>query len=200
MEIKQVEFVKSSTNLKQCPTADKPEFAFIGRSNVGKSSLINLLCNRNKLAKISTRPGKTQLLNHFLVNEAWYLVDLPGYGYAKVSKGQRKIFKGMMLNYLEGRRTLLCTFVLIDSRLSPQQVDLDFIQWMGEKGLPFALVFTKTDKLGKNQVQSNIALFRKTLIKDWEELPPIFLTSAFKKEGRDELLAYIGEVFSALND
>jgi GTP-binding protein len=198
MDIRQVEFVKSSAGLKQCPEANKPEFAFIGRSNVGKSSLINMLCNRNKLAKTSTRPGKTQLLNHFLVDNAWYLVDLPGYGYAKVSKGQRREFKGMILNYIEKRTSLICTFVLIDSRHEPQQVDIDFLEWMGMKGLPFVLVFTKTDKMGKTLAQSSIAKYRKTLLKTWEELPPVFMSSAVKKEGRGEILGYIGELLETV--
>jgi GTP-binding protein len=193
MEIKKVDFLKSSANLKQCPPADKAEFAFIGRSNVGKSSLINMLCGRNKLAKVSTRPGKTQLINHFMVNDSWYLVDLPGYGYAKVSKDQRRVFKGMMLTYLEERTSLVITFVLIDSRLEPQQIDLEFISWMGQKGIPFVIVFTKTDKLGKNQVQSNVAKYRKTLKKQWEELPPIFLSSAQTNLGGDEIRAFIDE-------
>lgn len=193
MEIKKVDFLKSSANLKQCPPADKAEFAFIGRSNVGKSSLINMLCGRNKLAKVSTRPGKTQLINHFMVNDSWYLVDLPGYGYAKVSKDQRRVFKGMMLTYLEERTSLVMTFVLIDSRLEPQQIDLEFISWMGQKGIPFVIVFTKTDKLGKNQVQSNVAKYRKTLKKQWEELPPIFLSSAQTNLGGDEIRTFIDE-------
>lgn len=194
MNIHQVSFVKSSTNLSQCPEANKPEFAFIGRSNVGKSSLINMICQRNKLAKTSTRPGKTQLINHFMVDDTWYLVDLPGYGYAKVSKDKRRTFKGMMLNYLEGRSTLVNTFVLVDSRHEPQAVDLEFIRWMGERAIPFAIVFTKADKLGRNQVQSNIAKYRKTLLKEWEELPPIFITSATEKEGREPILDYIAAV------
>lgn len=199
MSIKIVDFVKSSTTLNQCPEANKPEFAFIGRSNVGKSSLINMLCQRNKLAKTSTRPGKTQLINHFIVNDQWYLVDLPGYGYAKVSKDKRRVFKGMMLNFLEGRSSLVNTFVLIDSRLEPQTVDLDFIRWMGEKGLPFAIAFTKTDKLGKTQIQSNIAKYRRTLAKEWDELPPIFLTSATDKVGREEVLAYVDECLTTVS-
>lgn len=194
MNIHQVAFEKSSAKLSQCPEANKPEFAFIGRSNVGKSSLINMLCQRNKLAKTSTRPGKTQLINHFMVDDTWYLVDLPGYGYAKVSKDKRRTFKGMMLNYLEGRSTLVNTFVLIDSRHEPQTVDLEFIRWMGERAIPFAIVFTKADKLGKNQVQSNIATYRKTLLKEWEELPPMFITSATEKEGREPILDYIAAV------
>ncbi len=200
MTIKTVDFVKSSTNLNQCPEAKKPEFAFIGRSNVGKSSLINMLCQRNKLAKTSTRPGKTQLINHFEVNNEWYLVDLPGYGYAKVSKDKRRVFKGMMLNYLEGRSTLVNTFVLIDSRHDPQAVDLDFLRWMGEKGLPFAIVFTKTDKLGKTKVQANIAKYRRTLAKEWEELPPIFFTSATEKTGREDVLDYLAECLNTVAD
>jgi GTP-binding protein len=197
MEIKKVDFLKSSANLKQCPAADKAEFAFIGRSNVGKSSLINMLCGRNKLAKVSTRPGKTQLINHFMVNDSWYLVDLPGYGYAKVSKDQRRVFKGMMLTYLEERTSLVMTFVLIDSRLDPQQIDLEFMAWMGQKGIPFVIVFTKTDKLGKNQVQSNVAKYRKTLKKQWEELPPIFLSSAQTNLGGDEIRSFIHEQWNA---
>jgi GTP-binding protein len=200
MPIKTVDFVKSSTNLSQCPEAKKPEFAFIGRSNVGKSSLINMLCQRNKLAKISTRPGKTQLINHFIVNDEWYLVDLPGYGYAKVSKDKRRVFKGMMLNYLEGRSTLVNTFVLIDSRHEPQAVDLDFLRWMGEKGLPFAIVFTKIDKLGKTQIQSNIAKYRRTLAKEWEALPPMFLTSATDKVGREDVLDYLDQCLHTVSE
>lgn len=193
MDIKQVDFVKSSTTPGQCPESNRPEFAFIGRSNVGKSSLINMLCGRNKLAKVSTRPGKTQLINHFYVNDSWFLVDLPGYGYAKVSKDKRKVFKGMMLNYLESRRTLLMTFVLIDSRLEPQQVDLDFIEWMGQKGIPFVLVFTKTDKIGRNQVQSNVARYKRTLLKQWEEVPRFFLTSATERTGGEDIRSFIAE-------
>jgi len=193
MDIKQVDFVKSSTTPAQCPESNRPEFAFIGRSNVGKSSLINMLCGRNKLAKVSTRPGKTQLINHFYVNDSWFLVDLPGYGYAKVSKDKRKVFKGMMLNYLESRRTLLMTFVLIDSRLEPQQVDLDFIEWMGQKGIPFVLVFTKTDKIGRNQVQSNVARYKRTLLKQWEEVPRFFLTSATERTGGEDIRSFIAE-------
>lgn len=194
MIIKQAEFVISNTNHLKCPKDGKIEFAFIGRSNVGKSSLINMLTNRKSLAKTSGKPGKTQLINHFLINGEWYLVDLPGYGWAKVSKTKRSEFGDIISGYLTERATLACTFILIDSRIPPQLNDLSFINWMGENGLPFCLVFTKVDKLTKNKLQSSLAAFRRKLLEDWEEMPPLFVTSAVDKVGQQELLDYIQEI------
>lgn len=194
MEIKLTEFVKSSANQSQCPEPKLPEYAFIGRSNVGKSSLINMLTQRKDLAKISGRPGKTQLINHFLINKEWYLVDLPGFGYARVSKKLKATFGPMIQNYLMHRENLMCTFHLIDSRHEPQPNDLEFMQWLGERGLAFCIVFTKTDKLTPTKLEENIEAYKKRLLEDWEELPPIFLSSASHKTGRDEILKYIHEV------
>ncbi len=193
MQIKQAEFVVSNTDYKKCPPQVKPEFAFIGRSNVGKSSLINMLCDRNKLAKTSVRPGKTQLINHFLINDDWYLVDLPGYGYAKVSKKDRAKWQKMINGYLLNRLNLMCTFILIDMRIPPQKIDLEMIESFGENGLPFALVFTKADKLKKADVETNFSNYKNTLLEDWEELPPLFTTSAVEAIGQDELLDFIIE-------
>jgi len=193
MEIHNASFVISNTDVKKCPKPDKPEYAFIGRSNVGKSSLINMLTNRNKLAKTSGKPGKTQLINHFLINNHWYLVDLPGYGYASVSKDQRRKWSGFIQEYLQTRINLLCTFVLIDVRHDPQKIDLEFMEWLGENGLPFVIVFTKTDKLGKNAVAKNVATYEKEMLKVWEELPQRFLTSAADKSGGQELLDFVQE-------
>lgn len=191
----QAQFVISNTDYRKCPDPDCPEFAFIGRSNVGKSSLINMLCQAKDLAKTSSKPGKTQLINHFSINQKqWYLVDLPGYGYAKTAKSIRDTFQGMIRSYLENRENLYCTFVLIDSRLEPQKIDLQFLEFLGEKGIPFALVFTKTDKLGTNQIQKNIELFKKTMQQTWEELPPSFISSSVNRIGRDEILSFIHEV------
>jgi GTP-binding protein len=187
--IKSAEFVKSSSSISQCPLDRKPEYAFIGRSNVGKSSLINMLTNRNKLAKISSRPGKTQLINHFLIDDNWYLVDLPGYGWAKVSKSDQ---------YLKERETLMNVFLLIDSRHEPQKNDLEFMAWLGEQGLPFSLIFTKIDKQGKTVLQKNIALYKRTLKQSWEELPPIFLVSNVNAIGGPEILDYIQSVNRSL--
>lgn len=171
-----------------------PEIAFIGRSNVGKSSLINMLCNHSKLAKTSGTPGKTQLINHFLINEHWHLVDLPGYGYAKLSKSARAKFGTMISGYLLKREQLINTFILIDCRLKPQQIDVEFINFMGENGLPFSVVFTKADKLKPMELKNNTETFKKELLKYWEELPPCFITSSSKKTGRDELLDYIAQI------
>jgi GTP-binding protein len=192
--IKSAEFVKSSSKLSECPPSDRPEYAFIGRSNVGKSSLINMLTGRKKLAKTSATPGKTQLINHFSIDDRWFLVDLPGYGWAKVSKTEKAKWKDMTSEYLWGREKLYCLFVLLDSRLEPQKIDLEFIQKQGEDGIPMALVFTKADKQGASKTQQSIARYRKTLRKDWEELPPIFLTSAVTGTGREELLDFIHKV------
>jgi GTP-binding protein len=197
MEIKTANFVVSNTDYKKCPAPNLPEYAFIGRSNVGKSSLINMLTNFSKLAKISGRPGKTQLINHFIINENWYLVDLPGYGYAKVSKKNRNKWQEFIQAYLINRENLYCLFILIDARLEPQQIDIEFIFWAGEKGIPFSIVFTKADKLSKNELASNVAAFKKELLKSWEELPAQFITSAVQKTGRDEILNYIDTINKA---
>ncbi|MEM9390956.1 MAG: ribosome biogenesis GTP-binding protein YihA/YsxC [Bacteroidota bacterium] len=197
MNIIKSEFVTSSANISQCPKEELPEFAFIGRSNVGKSSLINMLTDRKALAKVSSKPGKTQLINHFIINESWYLVDLPGYGWAKVAKTEKAKWGVMIHDYLLERQGLVNLFVLVDSRLEPQKIDVEFINWLGEKQIPFAIVFTKADKQSKNKTESNIAKYRRFLKNYWEELPPIFTTSSFKKEGRDEVLNFIESLVTA---
>jgi len=194
MDIVSASYVISSPDVKSCPPADKPEYAFIGRSNVGKSSVINMLCNNQKLAKTSGTPGKTQLINHFLVNEEWYLVDLPGYGFAKVSQRDRNRWEQMIEHYLRKRENLLNVFVLIDSRHEPQQIDLKFIDQLGKWEVPFALVFTKSDKETQRTVAANIKAFLNAMRANWEFLPPHFVTSAVKKLGRDKLLQFIGEI------
>lgn len=191
MKINQAEFVISSTDIKQCPKPDKPEYAFIGRSNVGKSSLINMLTFRKKLAKISSTPGKTILINHFIVNKSWYLVDLPGYGYAKRSKTERHKWEKMIRKYILNRTSMLTLFVLIDSRIEPQQIDLDFIDWLGISNIPFVLTFTKADKLKPLQLTTNIENYKIKLLEKWEEVPLCLVTSAVKGDGRDEVLDYI---------
>jgi len=193
MKITTAEFISSYADVRKCPLPDKPEFAFIGRSNVGKSSLINMLTNSKKLAKTSVTPGKTQTINHFLVNKAWYLVDLPGYGYASVSKSTRAGFGKMIEDFVLQRENITCLFVLIDARLEPQDNDLNFIQWAGSKNVPIALLFTKIDKLKRNELQKNLKEYEKKLLTQWEELPTIILTSAVKKTGKDELLIFIDE-------
>ncbi|MCB0505571.1 MAG: YihA family ribosome biogenesis GTP-binding protein [Cyclobacteriaceae bacterium] len=198
MKIKSAEFIMSNSDVRKCPKADIPEFAFIGRSNVGKSSLINMLTNRKNLAKTSGKPGKTQLINHFQINNQWYLVDLPGYGWAKVSKTERNKFGDIIARYLVERENLVCTFVLIDIRLKPQPIDLEFINWMGENNLPFALIFTKADKLSKNKVQASRAAFHKVLKNDWAELPVSFITSSLSKEGAEDVLDYVEDVMGSL--
>jgi len=198
MLVKEARFVVSSANVNQCPDVSIPEYAFIGRSNVGKSSLINMLTERKKLAKISGRPGKTQLINHFMINEQWHLVDLPGYGWAKVSKSARDDFGKMIQNYLLNRPQLVCLFVLIDSRHPPQKIDLSFIEWVGVHQIPFVLVFTKADKQSRNKTEKSIASYRKTLRQEWAELPPVFITSAVDGSGREELLDYIGQTLNVL--
>ena len=185
------EFVKSSSSLKECPKPDLPEYAFIGRSNVGKSSLINMLCAHKGLAKTSATPGKTRLINHYKVNELWYLVDLPGYGYAKVSKNQRKDFDKTLFNYLSKRENLHCVFVLIDSRIPPQANDMEFIRRLGELQIPFSIVFTKTDKTTQKQLSDNTKTFKNEMLKTWEELPPCFYTSSNTKAGREEIFEFI---------
>lgn len=192
MEIEKAEFVSSHADVKKCPPPERPEFAFIGRSNVGKSSLINMLAGRKKLAKTSSTPGKTQTINHFVINDAWYLVDLPGYGYASTSKDKRAQFGKMIQDYITQRENLYCLFILVDSRHEPQRIDLDFIHWVGRNEIPVALVFTKSDKLGTNELKKNTALYERTLLKTWAELPPLFITSSEKKKGREEVLNFIG--------
>ncbi len=195
MEIVDASFFKSSSNVKQCPKADRPEYAFIGRSNVGKSSLINKLCNRKALAKTSSTPGKTQLINHFSINNSeWYLVDLPGYGYAKVSKKLRSGFSKIILDYIGHRENLMCLFILIDSRIPIQKADLDFMNLMVENGVPIALIFTKTDKLNKTQYATNTKAYEANLLEYWEELPPIFYSSAVNGQGSDEILSFIEDI------
>lgn len=191
MKIKSAEFVISNTNPQLCPKPDKPEYAFIGRSNVGKSSLINTLTERKSLAKTSTTPGKTQLINHFLINDEWYLVDLPGYGYAKSSKKLREKWDGFIRQYLNNRSNLIYTFVLLDSRLKPQKIDLEFMEMLGIKGIPFVMIFTKLDKLSSSAANKNLTAYKKEMLKAWEELPPIILTSSSTKMGREEVLSLI---------
>lgn len=196
MQVKNAQFVSSNNNYLLCPKSDKPEYAFIGRSNVGKSSLINMLVNHEGLAKTSSKPGKTQLINHFLINDKnkpWYLVDLPGYGYAKTSKSSAELWSKFTLDYLKKRSNLLCVFVLIDARLEPQKIDLEFMAWLAENQLAFCIVFTKTDKLNKVVLAKNLAHYKKILLQDWEELPQQFITSSELKKGRDEILTFIGE-------
>jgi len=194
MIIKTATFICSNTKVSALPTANMPEYAFIGRSNVGKSSLINMLVNQHGLAKTSQRPGKTQLINHFLVNEKWYIVDLPGYGYAKVSKSSREKWEKFIRNYITKRESLQCVFVLIDSRIEPQKIDLEFCCWMGEIQIPFALAFTKADKQSTVKTKQNVEAFKKALGGWFEEIPPYFITSAEKGAGRDEILQFIDDV------
>jgi len=191
MEIKKAEFVSSVADVNKCPPPVKAEFAFIGRSNVGKSSLLNMLTNRKGLAKTSNTPGKTQTINHFIINDEWYAVDLPGYGYARVSKDKREGFGNIIESYILRRENLHCLFILLDVRLEPQKIDLSFIQWCGEKGIPLCLIFTKADKLTKNQLNRNIGAYRSTLLKTWEELPAILVTSSTEKTGREDVLLFI---------
>jgi len=191
MIIRTAEYLLSNTDYKKCPENDVKEFAFIGRSNVGKSSLINMLTNNKGLAKISSSPGKTQKINHFLINKSWYLVDLPGYGFAKVSKVMREKFQKMINDYVLFRPNLVCLFVLIDSRIPPQKIDVDYVNWLGVNSIPFAIIFTKTDKLGKNTLSSNMETYKNELLKSWETLPEIFLSSSENGTGKEEILAYI---------
>jgi GTP-binding protein len=196
MEILQAEFVKSSAHITECPPHDRPEYAFIGRSNVGKSSLINMLAKHKDLAKISGTPGKTQLINHFAINDLgkpWYLVDLPGFGYAKVSKTSRMSWAKTSEQYLASRKNLMCVMLLIDSRHPPQKVDLEFMEWMGEKNLSFVMVFTKIDKLNKAERAAFLPRYEERMLQQWHEMPPVFCTSAVKGEGRKELLEFIGQ-------
>ncbi len=196
LTIKDARFQKSSTGLKGCPGDNLPEYAFIGRSNVGKSSLINMLTNRNRLAKTSSTPGKTQLINHFLINEQWYLVDLPGYGYARMPVREREKMMKMIREYVLKRKNMVCLFLLIDARLEMQKTDLQFLQFLGSNQVPFALVFTKTDKFTDSRIRQNIDQYKKSLLESWESLPPVFLTSALHKKGRGELLEFIQETLN----
>ena len=196
--IKNARFVISNSDIKKCPNDGKPEYAFIGRSNVGKSSLINMLTGHSKLAMTSSKPGKTLLINHFIVNNEWYLVDLPGYGYAKRSKSQQEQLQHIISNYILDREQMTLLFVLIDSRHEPQKIDLEFFQWLGENGVPFSIVFTKADKLTRSKLAENVAAYKNRLLEDWEELPPVFITSSETALGRDEVLQYIDEVNKTL--
>ena len=194
MKIKTADFVISNTEVDKCPTDGRPEYAFIGRSNVGKSSLINMLTDNKKLAKISGRPGKTQLINHFIINDEWYLVDLPGYGYAKSSKMNRAQWEKFIVEYLTKREELLNVFVLIDSRLEPQKIDMEFMNWCGEKQIAFSMVFTKIDKLSSSALQKNLAKYKKEMLKSWEALPPVYTTSSVSKFGQERILNYIEQI------
>jgi len=199
MKIKTADFVVSNTKVEKCPDVKLPEYAFIGRSNVGKSSLINMLTDRKKLAMVSGRPGKTRLINHFLINQNWHLVDLPGYGYARVSKREKKVFQKFITDYFKKRKQLVSAFVLIDIRLEAQKIDLEFMQWLGENAIPFALIFTKADKLKPNAVKRNVEEYKTTLLETWEAVPPCFITSSSKKEGKDEVLGYIDQINQQIN-
>ena len=198
MIIKDAHFISSNSKIDKLPKDNLPEYAFIGRSNVGKSSLINALVQRKGLAKTSATPGKTIAINHFVVNNQWYLVDLPGYGYAKRSKKMQEKLEGIISQYILGREQLTCLFLLIDVRHEPQKIDLEFIEWLGENGIPFAIVFTKGDKLAKTKLQAQATLYMKSLEEQWEELPPYFVTSSETRLGREELLAYIEQINSSL--
>ncbi|MBX2827678.1 MAG: ribosome biogenesis GTP-binding protein YihA/YsxC [Flavobacteriaceae bacterium] len=191
MKISSAEFVMSNSDVAKCPKNSLPEYAFIGRSNVGKSSLINMLMQRKNLAKTSGRPGKTQLINHFIINKNWYLVDLPGYGYARVSKSTKKVFQKFITQYFEKRQQLVLAFVLVDCRHEPQKIDLEFMEWMGESQIPFNIIFTKADKMKPNALSKNIEVYTEKMLETWEEMPTYFVTSSSKGNGREELLSYI---------
>jgi GTP-binding protein len=194
MEIKSAEFVISNTDVEKCPEGSIPEYAFIGRSNVGKSSLINMLTNKKGLALTSQKPGKTQLINHFIINQEWYLVDLPGYGYAQRGKEGKEKIRHIIENYILEREQLTNLFVLLDCRHTPQKIDLEFMEWLGENDIPFSIIFTKTDKIGKGRLQENLKAYQDKLLETWEELPPIFVSSAEKKEGKEAILSYIEDI------
>ena len=200
MEITSAEFIISNSRADMCPKTDLPEYAFIGRSNVGKSSLINMLTNQPKLAMTSATPGKTLLINHFLINKEWYLVDLPGYGYAQRGKKMMEKIQKLIEYYVLEREQMTCLFVLVDSRLEPQKIDLEFIEWLGENGIPFAIVFTKADKQSVGKTKANVTRYLETLRQQWEELPPYFVTSSEKKTGRQERLDYIEDIKRSLKD
>jgi GTP-binding protein len=199
MKIKTAEFLVSNQDVAKCPSNPIPEYAFIGRSNVGKSSLINMLTNRKNLAKTSGRPGKTQLINHFIINSNWYLVDLPGYGYARVSKSSKKTFQRFITAYFEQRKQLVCAFVLVDIRHKPQPIDLNFMAWLGEHSIPFAIVFTKADKLKPKAIENHVEAYKNVLLDTWEAMPQYFITSSSKAIGKEELLGYIESINSSLN-
>ncbi|MCM8567867.1 ribosome biogenesis GTP-binding protein YihA/YsxC [Gramella jeungdoensis] len=194
MKIKSAEFVVSNSKVDQCPNSALPEYAFIGRSNVGKSSLINMLTGRKALAKTSAKPGKTQLINHFLINKNWHLVDLPGYGYAQVSKSTKKVFQKFITAYFEKRKQMVCAFVLIDSRHKPQAIDMEFMQWLGENAVPFCIIFTKADKLKPKELEKNIRNYKAEMLEVWEEMPEHFITSASSGIGKEEVLEYIENI------
>jgi len=200
MKIKSAEFVISNQDVNKCPNNNIPEYAFIGRSNVGKSSLINMLTGRKSLAKTSGRPGKTQLINHFIINKNWYLVDLPGYGYAKVSKSSKKTFQRFITAYFENRKQLVSAFVLIDIRHEPQPIDLNFMEWLGEHMIPFSIIFTKADKLKPKAIENHIEAYKAILLETWEELPSYFITSSSKSIGKEDLLNYIEAINFEVKD
>lgn len=199
MKIKSAEFVVSNTRVDKCPDSKLPEYAFIGRSNVGKSSLINMLTDRKTLAKTSAKPGKTQLINHFLINKDWHLVDLPGYGYAKVSKSTKRTFQKFITAYFDKRKQMICAFVLIDSRHEPQPIDMEFMQWLGEHQVPFCIIFTKADKLKPKMLEKNINHYQDKMLAIWEEMPEFFVSSATSKLGQDEILDYIEAINNELS-
>ncbi len=198
MQIKTAEYLMSNDDYRKCIKPDKPEFAFIGRSNVGKSSLINMLTSNSKLAKTSASPGKTQKINHFVINNQWYLVDLPGYGYAKVSKSQRAVFRKMIDDYILNRQNLVNLFVLIDCRHEPQEIDVEFINWLGESRVPFTIIFTKADKIGSNVLKSKVEAYKEHLLQTWETLPDMLVSSAVNKMGQEEILDYIEKIIKDL--
>ncbi len=199
MKITSAEFIMSNQDVKKCPDSGIPEYAFIGRSNVGKSSLINMLTNHKNLAKTSGRPGKTQLINHFLINKSWHLVDLPGYGYARVSKTSKAKFQKFITKYFEQRKQLISGFVLVDVRHDPQPIDIEFMEWLGESGIPFSIVFTKADKLKPKALEKNVQAYKTFMLEGmWEEMPPYFITSSSNKTGREELLGYIENINESL--
>ncbi|AEK22199.1 Probable GTP-binding protein engB [Capnocytophaga canimorsus Cc5] len=198
MIITKAEFIISNSDVSKCPKEILPEYAFIGRSNVGKSSLINMLTNNKNLAKTSGKPGKTQLINHFKINNNWFLVDLPGYGYARVSKSTKKVFQKFITQYFEKRKQLILAFVLVDIRHEPQTIDVDFMQWLGENQIPFAIIFTKADKLKPEAIKRNVATYRQKMLDFWEEMPTYFVTSSSNRMGKEEVLAYIDQINQSL--
>ena len=200
MKIKSADFVVSNTDINKCPKEHIPEYAFIGRSNVGKSSLINMLTGRKSLAKTSGKPGKTKLINHFKINDNWFLVDLPGYGYARVSKKNRSIFAKFIYEYLEKRENLICTFVLIDSRHEPQKIDMQFMEWLGQNKIPFVIIFTKMDKLSSSQLNKNLTKYKIEMLKKWENIPQIFRSSALSGLGKSEILKFIEQTNTSVKD
>ena len=200
MKIKSAQFVISNSLVAKCPKDRLPEYAFIGRSNVGKSSLINMLTNKKSLAKTSGRPGKTQLINHFIINKEWFLVDLPGYGYARVSKKSKKTFQKFITDYFEKREQMVCAFVLVDSRHEPQKVDLEFMEWLGTNQVPFNIIFTKADKLKPEALKRNIVQYKEILLETWEECPQYFVTSSSNYSGKEDLLAYIQSINESMEE